>query len=391
MKKIRLNKKFFPKHNHLWIFSNEIQDRLGDYEKGDLVEVYLNNDKFYCIGYVNPISLIAIRILSFEKSSINKEFFKERIENAFRYRKSINYISNDAYRLCFSESDYLPGLIIDRYKNIFVVQILTAGMERLYPLIREVLIEKFNPEAIINKNDSNFRSLEGLDLNVKIDYGKYDEDLIIDEKGVKYAVDLIGGQKTGFFLDQRENRLYLRELLKHRRTERVLDCFSYSGGWTFSAGLVSKGEIFCVDSSEKAIDLIRRNSILNNRNVTAIKEDVFYFLKEAHRRGEKYDCIILDPPAFIKSKAKIKEGIKGYREINQRAMRLISKGGLLITASCSHHMEREAFVSLLRECSGDAKRSFRIVARGAQALDHPILLTMAETDYLKVIFLENID
>lgn len=391
MKKVRLIKKFLPRKNYLWIFSNEIEDKLSSYQQGELVEVYLSNGKFYCIGYVNPKSLIAIRILTFSKEEINKDFFKNRLEGSFKYRESNGYSFYDAYRLCFSESDFLPGLVIDKYKDFFVVQILTAGMERLYTTVKEVLIERFNPKAIILKNDSNFRNFEGLDQYVKVDYGRYDEETVIEEKGVRYLVDLITGQKTGFFLDQRENRLYLRELLKNRKIKNILDCFSYSGGWGFSAGNVSDGEIICVDSSEKAINLIQSNSKLNNRKVTTIKMDVFDFLKDAHLKNQKFDCIILDPPAFIKSKAKIKEGLKGYKEINQRAMRILSKGGIFVTASCSHHMSRESFIDMLKVCAYDTKRNFRIIKRGSQSLDHPVLITMPETDYLKVVFLENID
>lgn len=391
MKKVRLIKKFLPRKNYLWIFSNEIEDKLSSYQQGELVEVYLNNGKFYCIGYINPKSLIAIRILSFSKEEINKDFLKNRLQVSFKYREATGYSFYDAYRLCFSESDFLPGLVIDKYKDFFVVQILTAGIERLYTTVKEVLIERFNPKAIILKNDSNFRNFEGLDQYVKVDYGKYDEETIIEEKGVKYLVDLVTGQKTGFFLDQRENRLYLRELLKNRKTKNILDCFSYSGGWGFSAGNVSDGEIICVDSSEKAINLIQINSRLNNREVTSVKMDVFDFLKDAHLKNQKYDCIILDPPAFIKSKAKIIEGLKGYKEINQRAMRILSRGGILVTASCSHHMSRESFIDMLKVCAYDTKRNFRIIKRGSQSLDHPVLITMPETDYLKVVFLENID
>lgn len=392
MKKVRLKKKFTPRKNYLWIFSNEINNKLDSYDQGELVEVYLNNGKFYGIGYINPKSLITIRILSFESEKIDKKFFENRIESAFGYRVSIGYSKNDAYRLCYSESDFLPGLIIDRYKNFFVFQVLTAGMERIYPIIKEILIEYFNPKAIILKNDSNFRSFEGLEQYVRIDYGKLEEEVIIEEEGVKYLVDLVYGQKTGFFLDQRENRLYLRELIKKRRIEKILDCFSYSGGWAFSASYASDiEETICVDSSEKAVQLIKRNSELNKKPVTVVNQDVFDFIKEAHIKNQKFDCIILDPPAFIKSKAKIREGLKGYKEINQRAMRILRKGGFLVTASCSYHMDKESFIEMLRICSYETKKSFRVIKEGSQSLDHPVLLTMPETDYLKVFFLENID
>lgn len=391
VKKIRLNRKFKPKKNYLWIFSNEIKDDLSSYIQGELVEVYLSNGKFYGVGYINPKSFLAIRILTFNKQAIDKSFFKKRIETAFLYRKKINYASHDAYRLCFAESDFLPGIIIDKYKEIFVVQILTAGMENYYPLIKEILIEMFNPKAIILKNDSFFRNFEGLEQFTKVEYGIYSEEVIIEEEGVKYVADLLKGQKTGFFLDQRENRLYLRELLKNRDIKTVLDCFSYSGGWGLNAGKVFKGKIFCVDSSERALQLAKINSEINKIKIEVIRKDVFDFLKEAHMSNKKFDCIILDPPAFIKSKSKIKEGISGYKEINQRAMRILSKGGILITASCSHHMGRETFLDMLKICAYETKRSFRIIKKGTQSPDHPVLLTMPETDYLKVVFLENID
>lgn len=391
MTKIKLNKNFRKKPGYLWIFSNEIDGKLADFEPGQLVKVYLSNNKFYCIGYINPKSLIAIRIVTFEETEINKDFLKKILKRAIDYRKHIGYFYKDACRLFFSESDFLPGLIIDKYKNYLVVQTLTAGIEKLYPIIKEVLLEILNPKAIILKNDSNFRTFEGLDQYVKVDYGSYENIQIISEEGIKYYVDLITGQKTGFFLDQKINRIYLREVLINKSYKKLLDCFSYSGGWAFSASRVFGGEIYCVDSSEKAIQLINKNSQLNHRPVHAIKKDVFDFLKNCYDNHEKFDCIILDPPAFIKSKSKIKDGIKGYKEINQRAMRILSRGGLLVTSSCSHHMQKEMFLDLLRECSKDTKRNFRIIHFGSQSPDHPILLTMPETEYLKTVFLENID
>ncbi len=391
MKKVILNKTFIPKNGYLWIFSNEISGKLSEFETGEIVKVYLNNGKFYCIGYINPRSLIAIRIISFKDTEINKDFLKKKIKNAIDYRKNLGYFYCDGCRIFFSESDFLPGLIIDKYKNYLVIQTLTAGIEKIFPLIREAIIELLKPKAIILKNDSSFRTYEGLEQYTKVDYGRCDNLQIISEQGVKYYVDLLEGQKTGFFLDQKLNRLYLREILKNKNYKKILDCFSYSGGWALSASTVFNGQIICVDSSDKAIQLIKKNADLNHKKITAIKKDVFEFLKEAYINKEKFDCIILDPPAFIKSRSKIKEGLKGYKEINQRAMRILSNGGLLITASCSHHMQREIFIELLRECSKDTKRNFRILHMGSQAPDHPVLLTMPETEYLKTVFLENID
>jgi 23S rRNA (cytosine1962-C5)-methyltransferase len=391
MNKIKIKKSFKPKQGYLWIFSNEVDGKLSEYTHGELVEIYLHNDKFYGIGYVNPNTLIAVRIISFSKKEINKEFIKATLKRAINYRKNIGFLYKEACRIFYSESDGLPGLIIDKYKNYLSVQTLTAGIEKLYPIIREVLIELFNPKAIILKNDSNFRTYEGLEQYVNVDYGKYENMQIISEEGVKYFVDLISGQKTGFFLDQRINRLLLRDVLKNRNYSRLLDCFSYSGGWALSASCTFTGEIICVDSSEKAIQLIKKNAELNHREVKTVRKDVFDFLKECHINKETFDCIILDPPAFIKSKSKIKEGFKGYKEINQRAMRILNRGGLLVTSSCSHHMYKDMFFKMLRSCSKDTKRNFRILYTGTQSPDHPILLNMPETEYLKTVFLENID
>ncbi len=391
MKKVRLKKSFRRKNSYLWIFANEIQDNLKSYEKGELVEILTNDKRFYGIGYINPNSLIAIRLISHKIENIDKSFIENVLKKAYEFRKTIGYSDYDAYRLFYSEADGLPGLVIDKYKDFICVSVLTAGVEHLKELIFDILIDMFNPKAILERNDSAFRQLEGLESYNRVVYGEYEEMPVIDEEGIKFEVDLLEGQKTGFFLDQRENRLFIRELLRNRKIERALDCFSYSGGWGLNISKSISGETICVDSSKKAIELIKKNAQLNNLNVKANEADVFNFLKDCYLRRERFDCIVLDPPAFIKSKAKLNEGIKGYKEINQRAMKLLNSKGILVTASCSYHMTKEIFLEVLRSASADVGKMFRIIHTGFQAKDHPVLLSMPETEYLKTIFLERTD
>lgn len=388
MRRVKLSKNFRAKSGYLWIFSNEIEDRLSNYQKGEIVTIQKNDGTFYAIGYINPNSLIAIRILSFNQITINEAFFEERIKRAILYRKNIGYFNFDACRLIYSESDFLPGLIVDRYKDCLVVQILTAGMEALYPLIKEILISLLAPKAIVLKNDSPFRELEGLERFSKLDYGNLEDEIVILEDEVKFLVDPIEGQKSGFFLDQRENRVLLKRLLTHKEAKRVLDCFSYSGGWALQASAYKKSEVQCVDISKKATELILKNSALNEKKIEVVCKDAFVYLRELVKQKEQFDCIILDPPAFIKSKSKIKDGLRGYKEINLQAMKLLNKGGLLVTASCSHHLNKPTFLELLKTCAKESKKSIRIISDGNIAFDHPILLSMPETEYLKCFFLE---
>lgn len=387
MKKVivKWNKRHIDRH--LWIFSNEIISDLKSYEKGDLVKIVDQKGKFRGTGYINPNSLIAIRILSYEDEEINKDFFKKRVNNAVVYRTSVGADTFDSYRVIFGEADGLPGIIVDKYDDYLSVQILTAGMEKLFPVFKDVLIETFSPRSIILRNDTQVREMEGLQLFKEICYGKIDSMPIINENGVLFKVDLLEGQKTGFFLDQRSNRLYLRKLLKESSGSKILDCFSYSGGWALSSAFEKNNNVTAVEISDKACQLIKENANLNKLNVNVEKADVFDFLKQKYEIKERYDLIILDPPAFIKSRAKIKEGVKGYKEINIRAMKLLNKGGVLVTSSCSYHISKEGFLEMLQDAAGDCKKSFRTIKMGGQSEDHPVLLSMRETDYLKTFFL----
>ena len=384
-KKIHLTRTKRLHTGHLWIFSNEVHESLKLYQPGSLVEVYDMHDEFIGIGYINPNSLIAVRLLTREKKSIDREFLRQRINAAITLRRRL-INERDAYRIVYSEGDYLPGLIADRYGNFLVLQFLTYGMEAMKDMVIELFDEMLNPDIIVLKNESRVRVLEGLARYKEIVKGSFEKLPVIREDGLFFEIDPYEGQKTGFFLDQRENRVSLKRYI---RAGKGLDLFSYNGAWAMH--LASGGaEITCVDSSDRAIAQARRNAALNNLNnrIDFVVEDVFAFLEKELRKGEKrYDFIVLDPPAFVKSAAKLKEAVKAYREINEMSMRLIKQGGALVSSSCSYHMGRELFVDVLNAAAKNARRSLRLIELRSQAPDHPVLLSMPETEYLKCAFL----
>lgn len=385
MQKVHLKRTKRILDGHLWVFSNELYENPKKYEPGSIVEIYDMKDVFLGIGYINPHSLISIRILTREKESIDREFFRKRINAALSLRE--RFIgTRDAMRLIFSEGDYLPGLIVDKYKDCLVLQVLTLGMEALKGTVISLLDEMLSPEIIILKNDSRMRSLEGIPLHKEIIKGSMEQLPVIKEDGVLFEVDPYEGQKTGFFLDQRENRTALRDFIKGGKG---LDLFCYTGAWSLRlAALVD--EITGVDESERAITQAQKNAELNSFSEKAkfIKSDVFSFLKDEIGKGEKrYDFIVLDPPAFVKSSGKIKEAVKAYRQLNEMSMRLIKSGGILATSSCSYHMGREMFLDMLHSAGRGAGRSLRLLSLRSQNYDHPVLLSMPETEYLKCAFL----
>ena len=385
MQKVHLKRTKRILAGHLWVFSNELYENPKKYDPGSIVEIYDMKDTFLGIGYINPHSLISIRILTKEKESIDREFFKRRIKDALSLRERFFGI-RDAVRLIFSEGDFLPGLIVDKYKDCLVLQFLTLGMETFKDIIIGLIDEILNPEVIIVKNDSRMRALEGIPLYKEIAKGKLEALPVINEDGVLFEVDPYEGQKTGFFLDQRENRTALRNFIKGGKG---LDLFCYTGAWSLRlASLVD--EITGVDESERAITQAQKNAELNSFHDKAkfIKSDVFSFLKDELGKGErKYDFIILDPPAFVKSSGKIKEAVKAYRQLNEMSMRLIKPGGILATSSCSYHMSREMFLDMLHSAGKGAGRNLRLLSLRSQSHDHPVLLSMPETEYLKCAFL----
>ncbi len=370
---------------HPWIFSNELSTSPKRFGPGSLVEVYDNRNEYIGAGYINPNSLIAIRLLTREREKIDAGFFRRRITAALRYRERF-LPDTGSCRLVFSEGDFLPGLMVDKYADCIVIQILTLGMEKQKDTITGLLDEMLAPSVIVLRNDSRTRILEGLSLEKKIVKGRLDTLPVIREGEALLEVDPLSGQKTGSFLDQRENRIAFSRLAKGGRG---LDLFCYSGAWGLQ--LARRGmQVTFVDDSEAALARARRNAELNGVAGTCdfVKDDAFAFLKSEAESGSGYDSVALDPPAFVKSKLKIKEALRGYREINAMAMRIVKSGGLLATSSCSYHIDRMVFLDMLRTASRDSRKSFRLLEYRSQGKDHPVALSIPETEYLKCAFLE---
>jgi 23S rRNA (cytosine1962-C5)-methyltransferase len=370
---------------HPWVFSNEIATDLKAYEPGSLVDVYTQGGSFVGRGYINPRSLITVRLLSERRELIDSTFFQRRIEAAWQRRERL-WPGVHSYRVVYSEGDLLPGLIIDRYRDHLVLQTLTLGMELRSELICEALESLFHPHAIVARNDVGIRSLEGLPLEKKLLRGSLQGPVEISEADLRFQVDPWEGQKTGFYLDQRENRWALRPFLQG---QRILDAFCYTGAWALHAARAGATEVLGVDESAKAIDWAREQARANGLEATChfTTADVFQYLKEAEARRERFDGIILDPPAFVRSRSKVREGLHGYWEINRRAMRLVRPGGYLITCSCSHHVDPDTFRATLARAARAARRHALLLELRSQARDHPVLLPVSEAAYLKCALL----
>lgn len=367
---------------HPWIFSNEIAEIAGSAEPGCPVEVCSSAGQRFGVGYYNPHSLISARLLAPPGTSIDEaDFFLSRLRTAIDYRRGV-YPDCTAVRLVYGESDGLPGLVVDRYGEVLVVQLLTLGMDLRRDLIVEALTGLLAPKAILARNDVAVRSLEGLPLQVELLDGALPEEVTIFEHGLRFKVDLVGGQKTGHFLDQRENHTALRGRVEGRR---VLDLFCYSGSWSIHAGRYGAAEVTGVDISSGAIELARENAAANYLDQTCQFEqaDVFDYLRNLQQRKERFGTIVLDPPAFVKNKKKLAEAMRGYLTVNLRAMQLLEPGGYLLTCSCSHHLQRDMFIDLLRKGARQAGRQVHLLEMRGQAYDHPVLLACPETDYLK--------
>lgn len=385
MKIARLQRTSRIHAGHLWVFSNELAESPKGFEPGSLVELRDRRDAFLGIGYINPHSLIAVRILTHQKEEINADFFRKRILDAEAHRR-LFLKDTDSFRVVFSEGDFLPGLIVDKYGECLCLQILTFGMERWADELISILDDLFSPSLIVLRNDSPSRLLEGLPQEKRIVKGTLDNLPATREDSLSFEIDPMAGQKTGFFLDQRENRIAFSRLTGEGKG---LDLFCYAGAW--SMHLAGGGAaVTGVDDSEAALALARRNAERNGLSERCgfVKADVFEFLRREGEGKGAYDFIVLDPPAFAKSKAKVKEALRAYREINAHAMRVLREGGLLATSSCSYHIDRGSFLEMLRAAARDAGRQVRLIEMRSQARDHPILLSMPETEYLKCAFLE---
>jgi 23S rRNA (cytosine1962-C5)-methyltransferase len=370
---------------HRWVFSNEISERVSDFEPGSWVEVQSAGGIQLGSGYINPKSLIAIRLLCRPGQDPTKELFSNLIGKAERVRREIMYPGSVCYRAVYGDSDGLPGLIIDRYDDIWVYQITTLGMSRMETMIREILLDLFNPIALVYRNDAPIRTLEGLPLERGIAHGALPEETWIDLDGIEYAFNPFHGQKTGMFLDQRDNRRALKRWVKGKR---VLDLFCYNGAWSFSAAAGGAQRVVGVDQSQEALGQAVLSSTKNGfqDHCRFQAGEAFNYLK--HLEKGEFDLIVLDPPAFAKSKSSLPDARKGYTDLNRRALLCLESGGILVSCSCSFHLTEEMFRETLLLAAKASGRQLKILEVRGQALDHPCLLAMPETRYLKCAILE---
>ncbi|HLG94496.1 MAG TPA: class I SAM-dependent rRNA methyltransferase [candidate division Zixibacteria bacterium] len=377
---LKKNEERRSKKGHLWIFSNEIEKTEGVVE-GGLTEIFDSAGRFLAVGYYNPNTLIAARILSFEPDPIGPNFFRRRIEAALNFPPR-QISRKEACRLIYGESDFLPGLVADRYGDYLAVQVMTLGMEKLKNDWVPVLLEKISPKGALWICDSPMRQMESLTSTREVFLGEVPDTVEIDEGKLVFCIDLKNGQKTGFFLDQKENR---KKLAPWVNGKRVLDLFSYTGAWGLAALHYGATEVVAVDESQLALDLALENALLN-RMETKIrfeKAEVFEYLTNPPPDGRKFDVVILDPPALIKSKKHFEQGKRGYFTLNRRALDWLTPGGILVTCSCSFHMAKETLWELVNVAALKAGRRLRLVDYGTQAPDHPVLVSMPETEYLK--------
>jgi 23S rRNA (cytosine1962-C5)-methyltransferase len=367
---------------HPWVFSNELRNVPKDCSPGDIVDVLDSSGGFVGRGYINPHTLIAVRILARHQDEIDVAFFRRRIAEAHTLRTMLGF--GDSFRAVYTEGDGLPGLIVDKYADTLVIQMSTAGIERMQEMIISALKDEYSPNAIVLRNDTASRAIEGLAQERQVVFGEVSGPVSFEESGINYRADVLEGQKTGFFFDQRENRQALKDYVRGRR---VLDCFCYIGAWSLSAARYGASEVIGIDSSDKAVSLAVQNANRNNLPAQFKTADVFDELRILEKKSSRFGCIILDPPAFVKSRSKVREALKGYKDINLRAMRLLDHGGVLVTCSCSHHVDQELFREMLIDAAYSAGRRAQVLEMRSQARDHPILLAARETQYLKCAIL----
>jgi 23S rRNA (cytosine1962-C5)-methyltransferase len=387
------------------VFQSEVERVDGPLEPGDLVDIVNHQGVFLARGYANPRSQIIARVLTYTRDeAIDGAFFRRRIERAQAFRR--RFVSDPRYgRVIYGEADFLPGLIVDRYGDWLVVQVLSAGMERLWPLVLESLVAVFEPRGVLLRNDVPVRQLEGLPQEVRIAWGEVPREVEIVENGLRFAVDLYEGQKTGYFYDQRENRAAIRPLMTgwgavHGRTPdpadpfwdgaEVLECFCHTGSFTVHALHYGARRVTAVDISDDAIAIAKRNVALNGGadRVEFRVANAFDVLRQADDEGQRYDVVILDPPAFAKSRVALPGARRGYKEINLRAMRILRDGGYLVTASCSYHMSPELFQQTILDAAFDAHKILRLVHWAGAGKDHPEIAGVSEGHYLKFAIYE---
>jgi 23S rRNA (cytosine1962-C5)-methyltransferase len=383
MNTARVNKKGADRvrQGHLWIYRSDVI--AVDAEGGSVVTVKDERGNFVGQALFSDASQSALRFLTQSKDEIDREWWRQRIREAVS-RRHISLETN-AYRLIYSEGDLLPSLIVDRYDDVLVMQTLSQGTDAVKSVLTEILVEEFKPRAVIERNDVRVRELEGLPLITETVYGDAPTQLEITQHGLRFVVEPLGGQKTGSFLDQRENRLAARAAAQTTNRRRALDCFTFNGAFALHLASVCEN-VIGIDISADAVAAARRNAKLNDiDNVDFLEANVFDVLREMEAAGDRFDAIVLDPPAFAKNRASLRAAIRGYKEINLRALKLLNAGGVLITCTCSYHVSEELFVEILAQAAVDAHRRVQVVEKRMQASDHPVLVGVPETYYLKCV------
>ena len=374
---------------HPWVYGNEIERVEGDIVDGELVTVVDFRGRYMGTGFYNSKSLITVRLLTHRSEEITNELIAARVKAACDYRRFVmQRPGTDSCRLIYGEADRLPGVIADRFGEVIVLQVLALGMEKYTQVIADELIRCEKPGCLLLNNDDAIRRKEGMECFTKVLHGELPEETIIHENGIKLSVDVKGGQKTGYFLDQKDNHLFVRQFCKDAR---VLDCFSYIGGFALNAVAAGAKEVTAVDISENAVELIRRNAQLNGMQVEIVCANCFDFLRAQVKEKQKYDVIVLDPPAFTKAHANMANACRGYKEIALSAMRMLEAGGVLATHSCSYHMPEDVFVNTVLSAAQDLHRQVRVITLRRQDIDHPVLAGYPESHYLKSLWLQMLD
>ncbi|MBP3656435.1 MAG: class I SAM-dependent rRNA methyltransferase [Clostridia bacterium] len=374
---------------HPWVYGNEIERVEGEPEDGALVTVVDFRGRYMGTGFYNSRSLITVRLLTHRSEAITDELIAGRVKAACDYRRFVmQREGTDSCRLIYGEADRLPGVIADRFGGVIVLQVLALGMERYTQVIADALIACEQPDCLLLQNDDAIRRKEGMECFTKVLHGELPEETIISENGIRLAVDVRGGQKTGYFLDQKDNHLFVRQFC---RGARVLDCFSYIGGFALNAAAAGAAEVTAVDISEDAVKLIDRNAALNGMQISTVCANCFDFLRQQVKEKQRYDVIVLDPPAFTKSHANMANACRGYKEIALSAMRMLPPGGVLATHSCSYHMPEDVFVNTVLSAAQDLHRQVRVITLRRQDIDHPVLAGYPESHYLKSLWLQMLD
>lgn len=388
MATVYLKRKIAPRiaNGHPWIFANEVERVEGNPEPGSIVPVLYHDGKFAGQGYINEQSQIMVRLLTREKSEVvNEDYFLRKIQECWAYRQQLGYVEN--CRLVFGEADGLPQLIIDKFNDHFVIQTLALGIDQWKPAIVKALNTVFQPKGIYERNDVPVRELEGLPQQKGFLSAPFDTKIIITENGLKFHVDIENGQKTGYFLDQQDNRRAIQHIVKGAD---VLGAFTYTGTFEIHAGFYGAKSVLGLDISENAVQQANRNAALNGlQDVVKFETaNAFDVLKQWGKDGRQYDVVMLDPPAFTKSRANIQKAITGYKEINLRGMKLVKKGGFLVTSSCTNLVNQELFLQTIEMAAKDARRPIRQVTFQNQSSDHPIIWGMENTHYLKFLIVQ---